>query len=40
MIPETYVIDRQGYIVRKVMGPQQWDSANMNRYFDAVLAGG
>ena len=39
-IPETYVIDRKGYIVRKVIGPQQWDSAEMNQYFDAILAGG
>ena len=40
MIPETYVIDRKGYILRKVIGPQRWDSAEMNQYFDAVLAGG
>jgi cytochrome c biogenesis protein CcmG, thiol:disulfide interchange protein DsbE len=40
MIPETYVIDRKGYILRKVIGPQHWDSAEMNQYFDAVLAGG
>ena len=33
MIPETYVIDRKGYIVRKVIGSQQWDSAEMSQYF-------
>lgn len=38
MIPETYVIDRQGRIDRKIIGPQQWDSAEMMAYFDAVLA--
>jgi cytochrome c biogenesis protein CcmG, thiol:disulfide interchange protein DsbE len=38
MIPETYIIDREGRIVRKVIGPQQWDSAEMNAYFDAILA--
>jgi thiol-disulfide isomerase/thioredoxin len=38
MIPETYIIDREGRIVRKVIGPQQWDSAEMNAYFDALLA--
>lgn len=38
MIPETYVIDRKGRIARKVIGPQQWDSAAMNTYFDALLA--
>jgi len=37
-IPETYIIDREGRIVRKVIGPQQWDSAAMNAYFDAILA--
>jgi len=39
MIPETHVIDRKGYIVRKVIAPQHRDSAEMNQYFDAVLAG-
>lgn len=37
MIPETYVIDRQGKIDRKIIGPQRWDSAEMMAYFDAAL---
>jgi cytochrome c biogenesis protein CcmG/thiol:disulfide interchange protein DsbE len=37
MIPETYVIDRQGKIERKIIGPQQWDSAEMVSYFDGML---
>jgi hypothetical protein len=37
MIPETYIIDRQGYLARKIIGPQQWDSAKMLVYFDAIL---
>ena len=37
MIPETYVIDREGKIARKIIGPQQWDSAEMVEYFDGVL---
>jgi cytochrome c biogenesis protein CcmG/thiol:disulfide interchange protein DsbE len=37
MYPETYIIDRQGKIARKVIGPQQWDSAEMLSYFDAIL---
>jgi peroxiredoxin len=37
MIPETYVIDRQGRIARKIVGPQQWDSQEMLAYFDAML---
>jgi cytochrome c biogenesis protein CcmG, thiol:disulfide interchange protein DsbE len=38
LIPETYIIDRQGRIVRKVIGPQRWDSAEMTEYFDSALA--
>jgi cytochrome c biogenesis protein CcmG, thiol:disulfide interchange protein DsbE len=37
MIPETYVIDRQGKIARKLVGPQQWDSPEMLAYFDDLL---
>jgi peroxiredoxin len=37
MYPETYVIDRQGKIARKVIGFQQWDSPEMLTYFDAIL---
>ena len=38
MIPETYVIDRQGRIARKIIGPQQWDSEEMLGYFDTALS--
>ena len=38
MYPETYVIDRQGRIVRKFVGQQQWDSPELLAYFDAVLS--
>jgi cytochrome c biogenesis protein CcmG/thiol:disulfide interchange protein DsbE len=37
MIPETYVIDRNGKIARKLVGYQQWDSPEMLAYFDALL---
>jgi cytochrome c biogenesis protein CcmG/thiol:disulfide interchange protein DsbE len=37
MYPETYIIDRHGRLARKVIGPQQWDSAEMLAYFDAIL---
>ena len=37
-MPETYVIDRQGRIVRKIIGPQEWDSPEMLAYFDYLLA--
>ena len=38
MYPETYIIDRKGKIARKVIGPQDWNSAEMTAYFDALLA--
>lgn len=37
IIPETYIIDRHGKIARKIIGEQQWDSAEMLAYFDALL---
>jgi cytochrome c biogenesis protein CcmG, thiol:disulfide interchange protein DsbE len=37
MYPETYIIDRKGKIVRKVIGPQDWNSPEMTAYFDAIL---
>ena len=37
IFPETYIIDRHGKIARKFVGEQQWDSAEMLAYFDAVL---
>lgn len=37
MYPETYIIDRHGKIARKVIGPQDWNSAEMVSYFDALL---
>jgi len=37
LIPETYVIDRRGKIVRKLVSAQQWDSPEMIAYFDAIL---
>lgn len=37
MVPETYVIDRQGRIARKIIGLQEWDSPEMLAYFDRIL---
>ena len=38
MYPETYIIDRQGRIARKIIGEQNWDSSQMIAYLDSVLA--
>lgn len=37
MIPETYVIDREGRIDRKIVGAQEWTSPAMTTYLDSVL---
>jgi len=37
MYPETYVIDKQGRIDRKIVGPQDWTSPEMIAYFDSAL---
>lgn len=35
--PETYIIDRNGRILRKFISAQQWDSPEMLAYFDSIL---
>jgi peroxiredoxin len=37
MVPETYIIDRDGKIARKIIGLQEWDSPEMLEYFDSIL---
>ncbi len=37
MYPETYIIDRKGVIVRKIIGAQDWNSPELLAYFDAIL---
>jgi len=37
MYPETYIIDRKGVILRKIIGPQDWNSPDLQAYFDAIL---
>jgi cytochrome c biogenesis protein CcmG, thiol:disulfide interchange protein DsbE len=37
MWPETYIIDRKGVILRKIIGPQDWNSPELLAYFDAIL---
>jgi len=36
--PETYLIDRQGRITTKFVGPRPWNSAAARDYFDEVLS--
>ena len=37
VIPDTYIIDRRGKILRKFYGAQQWDSPEMLAYLDSIL---
>ncbi len=37
MYPETYVIDRDGRINSKIVGPQDWTSPAMMAYLDTIL---
>ena len=37
MVPETYIIGRDGKIQRKIIGMQEWDSPEMLKYFDSLL---
>jgi peroxiredoxin len=35
--PETFVVDRSGRIVRKIVGPARWDTAEATAWFRGVL---
>ena len=37
MYPETYLIDRQGRLARKIVGPQDWQSPEIMKSIDVLL---
>jgi peroxiredoxin len=37
-IPETFIIDRNGMVIYKVIGPQDWMKKDWLDYFDRILA--
>ena len=37
--PETFVIDRNGYVVERVIGPRDWDSAESVAKLEALIGG-
>ena len=37
MFPETYLIDRQGRLARKIVGPQDWQSSEIMGSIDRLL---
>jgi peroxiredoxin len=38
--PETFVIDRNGYVVERVIGPREWDSPASIAALEALVASG
>ena len=38
--PETFVIDRGGYVVERVIGPREWDSPESIAAIEALIAAG
>lgn len=38
--PETFVIDRNGYVVERVIGPREWDSPESIAAIEALIAAG
>ena len=38
MFPETYLIDRQGRLARKIVGPQDWQSPEIMGSIDVLLS--
>jgi peroxiredoxin len=39
MYPETYIIDTEGKLVRKVIGPLEWDDPQVVEFLDRVVRG-
>jgi peroxiredoxin len=37
IFPETYIIDRDGKIARKVIGPQEWDRGENYAFLESLL---
>jgi cytochrome c biogenesis protein CcmG/thiol:disulfide interchange protein DsbE len=37
MIPEAYIVNKDGRIIRKVVGPQDWSNAEYLAMFDSLL---
>jgi peroxiredoxin len=38
MFPDTYIIDRNGKLDRKIVGAQDWGSTEMTQYLDNLLS--
>lgn len=36
-VPETFIIDKNGIIAKKVIGPVEWDSSEVRSYLEGLL---
>lgn len=36
-VPETFIIDKQGILVKKVIGPLAWDAAEVTSFFEGLI---
>ena len=36
-VPETFIIDRQGVIVKKVIGPMEWDNPEVGVFLEKLM---
>lgn len=37
-VPETFIIDKNGVVIQKIIGPQDWMSARWLEYFDRITS--
>lgn len=38
-VPESFIVDKNGILVLKVIGPQEWDSQDTLRFFRRLIQG-
>lgn len=36
-VPETFILDKNGIVIRKILGPQDWTNAQWLEYFDRTI---
>jgi peroxiredoxin len=37
-LPMTYIIDKQGFVIRRAVGPREWDGEAALQLFNALIA--
>jgi peroxiredoxin len=36
-IPESFIIDKQGFLIKKIVGPVDWDAPNVLQFFSELI---